>query len=183
MSASIYSIPVEKISGESATLGDYKGRVLLIVNVASKCGLTPQYEGLENLYNRFRGQGLVITGFPANDFKSQEPGTNEEIQSFCKLNYGVTFPLFSKITVVGAGKHPLYASLIAAQPKADSAAETPFREKLKGYGIDTLPEPEILWNFEKFLVSRDGHVVKRFSPDTQPDAPELIAAIEEELAK
>ncbi len=183
MSASIYSIPVEKISGEPATLGDYKGRVLLIVNVASKCGLTPQYEGLENLYNRFRGQGLVITGFPANDFKSQEPGTNEEIQSFCKLNYGVTFPLFSKITVVGAGKHPLYASLIAAQPKADSAAETPFREKLKGYGIDTLPEPEILWNFEKFLVSRDGHVVKRFSPDTQPDAPELIAAIEEELAK
>ncbi len=183
MSASIYSIPVEKISGEPATLGDYKGRVLLIVNVASKCGLTPQYEGLENLYNRFRGQGLVITGFPANDFKSQERGTNEEIQSFCKLNYGVTFPLFSKITVVGAGKHPLYASLIAAQPKADSAAETPFREKLKGYGIDTLPEPEILWNFEKFLVSRDGHVVKRFSPDTQPDAPELIAAIEEELAK
>jgi glutathione peroxidase len=183
MSASIYSIPVEKITGESATLGDYKDRVVLIVNVASKCGLTPQYEGLENLYNRFRGQGLVITGFPANDFKSQEPGTNEEIQSFCKLNYGVTFPLFSKITVVGAEKHPLYAALIAAQPKAESTAETPFREKLKGYGIDALPEPEILWNFEKFLVGRNGQVVKRFSPDTQPDAPELIAAIEEELAK
>lgn len=183
MSASIYSIPVEKITGERATLADFKGHVLLIVNVASKCGLTPQYEGLEDLYNRFRGQGLVITGFPANDFKSQEPGTNDEIQSFCKLNYGVTFPLFSKITVVGAEKHPLYSALIAAQPKAESSAETPFREKLKGYGIDTLPEPEILWNFEKFLVGRNGQVVKRFSPDTQPDAPELIAAIEEELAK
>jgi len=183
MSASIYSISVEKITGESTTLADFKGRVLLIVNVASKCGLTPQYEGLENLYNRFRGQGLVITGFPANDFKSQEPGTNEEIQSFCKLNYGVTFPLFSKITVVGAAKHPLYATLIAAQPKAGSSAETPFREKLKGYGIDTLPEPEILWNFEKFLVARNGQIVKRFSPDTQPDAPELVAAIQAELAK
>jgi glutathione peroxidase len=183
MNASIYSIPVEKITGEPATLGDFKGRVLLVVNVASKCGLTPQYEGLENLYNRFRGQGLVITGFPANDFKSQEPGTNEEIQSFCKLNYGVSFPLFSKITVVGAEKHPLYAALIAALPKAESTADTPFREKLKGYGIDALPEPEILWNFEKFLVGRNGQVVKRFSPDTQPDAPELIAAIEEELAK
>jgi glutathione peroxidase len=183
MSASIYSIPVEKITGEPATLGDFKGRVLLIVNVASKCGLTVQYEGLENLYSRFRGQGLVITGFPANDFKSQEPGTNDEIQSFCKLNYGVTFPLFSKITVVGAEKHPLYAALIAAQPKTASSSEMPFREKLKGYGIDSLPEPEILWNFEKFLVGRNGQVVKRFSPDTQPDAPELIAAIEEELAK
>jgi glutathione peroxidase len=182
MSASIYSIPVEKITGEPATLGEFKGRVLLIVNVASKCGLTPQYEGLENLYKRFRGQGLEIAAFPANDFKGQEPGTNEEIQSFCKLNYGVTFPLFSKITVAGPAKHPLYATLIAAQPRAESTAETPFREKLKGYGIDTLPEPEILWNFEKFLVGRDGQVVRRFSPDMQPDAPELIAAIEQELA-
>lgn len=183
MSASIYSIPVEKITGEPTSLADFKGRVLLIVNVASKCGLTPQYEGLENLYNRFRGQGLVITGFPANDFKSQEPGTNEEIQSFCKVNYGVTFPLFSKITVVGKEKHPLYAALISAKPKAESSAETPFREKLRGYGVDTLPEPEILWNFEKFLVARNGQIVKRFSPDTQPDAPELIAAIQTELAK
>jgi glutathione peroxidase len=183
MSAEIYSIPVEKISGDAATLGDFKGKVMLVVNVASKCGLTPQYEALENVYQRFRGQGLVITGFPANDFKSQEPGSNEEIQSFCTLNYGVTFPLFSKITVVGAEKHPLYAALIAAQPKAESTAETPFRDKLKGYGIDTLPEPEILWNFEKFLVSRSGEIVRRFSPDTAPDAPELIAAVETELAK
>lgn len=183
MTDSIYSIPVEKISGEPASLADFKGQVLLVVNVASKCGLTPQYEGLEKLYELYRGQGLTIAGFPANDFKAQEPGTNEEIQSFCKLNYGVTFPLFSKITVVGPEKHPLYKALIAAQPKATSTSETPFREKLKGYGIDTLPEPEILWNFEKFLVNRKGEVVRRFSPDTQPDAPELVAAIETELAK
>jgi glutathione peroxidase len=183
MASTIYEIPVQKISGEAASLGEFAGKVLLVVNVASKCGLTPQYEALENLYERFRGQGFVITGFPANDFKAQEPGTNEEIQSFCKLNYGVTFPLFSKITVVGAGKHPLYRALIAAQPKATSSAEKPFRERLKGYGIDTLPEPEILWNFEKFLASRSGEVVRRFSPDTEPDAPELIAVIEAELKK
>jgi glutathione peroxidase len=183
VSNSIYSIPVSKISGEPATLGDFKGSVLLVVNVASKCGLTPQYELLEKLYERLNGQGLVIAGFPANDFKEQEPGSNEDIQSFCKLNYGVTFPLFSKVTVVGAGKHPLYQALISAQPKATSTSDTPFREKLKGYGIDALPEPEILWNFEKFLVSRDGEVVRRFAPDTQPDDPQLVAAIEAELAK
>jgi glutathione peroxidase len=183
MSVFIYEIPVEKISGEPASLGEFAGKVLLVVNVASKCGLTPQYEALEELYERFRGQGLVIAGFPANDFKAQEPGTNEEIQSFCKLNYGVTFPLFSKITVVGAGKHPLYRALIAAQPQATSPSGPPFREKLKGYGIDALPEPEILWNFEKFLVNRSGNVVRRFSPDTAPDAPELVAAIEAELKK
>jgi len=183
MTASIYDIPVERISGEPASLGEFKGQVLLVVNVASKCGLTPQYEGLEKLYELYRGQGLVIAGFPANDFRAQEPGTNEEIQSFCKLNYGVTFPLFSKIAVVGPEKHALYKALVEAQPKATSTAETPFREKLKGYGIDTLPEPEILWNFEKFLVSRKGEVVRRFSPDTQPDAPELVAAIRAELAK
>ena len=183
MGAEIYSIPVEKITGEPASLGEYEGKVVLVVNVASKCGLTPQYEALENLYERFRGQGFVIAGFPANDFKAQEPGTNDEIQQFCKLNYGVSFPLFSKITVVGAEKHPLYQALIAAQPKATSSAEKPFRERLRGYGIDTLPEPEILWNFEKFLLSRAGEVVRRFSPDTAPDAPELVAAVEAELKK
>jgi len=183
MTASIYDIPIEKITGEPASLADYKGKVLLVVNVASKCGLTPQYEGLEKLYEQFRGQGLVIAGFPANDFKAQEPGTNEEIQTFCAMNYGVKFPLFGKITVVGAAKHPLYAALIAAQPKAVSLGEVSWREKLKGYGIETNPEPEILWNFEKFLVSRNGEVVRRFAPDTQPDAPELVAAIEAELAK
>jgi len=180
---SIYEIPVQKINGDAASLTEFKGKVLLIVNVASKCGLTPQYEGLEDLYEQYRGQGLVVAGFPANDFKSQEPGTNDEIQSFCTMNYGVKFPMFSKITVVGANKHPLYSALIASQPKAISVSEVPFREKLKGYGIDTNADPEILWNFEKFLVGRDGTVVKRFAPDTAPDAPELIAAVQTELAK
>jgi len=183
MSASILDIPVKKITGEETSLAEFKSHVLLVVNVASKCGLTPQYEGLETIYEQYKGQGLVVAGFPANDFKAQEPGTNEEIQSFCTLNFGVKFPLFDKITVVGPEKHPLYAALIAAQPEAVSLSEVPFREKLKGYGIDGNPEPEILWNFEKFLVSRDGEVVKRFAPDTQPDAPELTAAIEAELAK
>jgi len=183
MSTSVLDIPVKKITGESTSLNEFKGKVLLVVNVASKCGLTPQYEALEKVYEQFKGQGLVVAGFPANDFKAQEPGTNEEIAAFCTTNFGVKFPLFDKITVVGAEKHPLYAALIAAQPKATSLAEVPFREKLKGYGIDGNPEPEILWNFEKFVVGRDGEVVKRFTPDTAPDAPELIAAIEAELAK
>ena len=183
MSAQILDIPVRKITGADTTLGEFKGKVLLVVNVASKCGLTPQYEGLEKIYEQYKGQGLVVAGFPANDFKSQEPGTEEEIQAFCTTNYGVKFPMFSKITVVGAEKHPLYAALIAAKPKAVNLSEVPFREKLKGYGIDANPEPELTWNFEKFLVGRSGEVVQRFAPDTQPDAPELVAAIEAELAK
>jgi glutathione peroxidase len=183
MSASILDIPVKKITGEDTTLNEFKGHVLLVVNVASKCGLTPQYEGLEKIYEQYKGQGLVVAGFPANDFKAQEPGTNEEIQAFCTTNFGVKFPLFDKITVVGPEKHPLYKALIEDQPKAVSLSDVPFREKLKGYGIEGNPEPEVLWNFEKFLVSRTGEVVKRFAPDTQPDAPALTAAIEEELAK
>jgi glutathione peroxidase len=183
MTSSIYDIPINKISGEPTSLAEFRGKVLLIVNVASKCGLTPQYEGLENLYEQYRGHGFVIAGFPANNFKSQEPGTDAEIQAFCTTNYGVKFPMFSKINVVGPDKHPLYAALIAAQPKAESSSEIPFAEKLHGYGIVTNPEPEILWNFEKFLVSRSGQVVKRLSPDIEPDAPELVAAIRSELAK
>jgi glutathione peroxidase len=183
MSISIYEIPVRKITGEATSLGEFKDKVLLVVNVASNCGLTPQYEALEKVYEQYRGNGLVVAGFPANDFKSQEPGSEAEIQTFCSTNYGVQFPLFSKIEVVGPEKHPLYRELIAAQPKALSVSEVPFRETLKGYGIDTLPEPEILWNFEKFLVSRNGEVVRRFSPDTEPDDPALVAAIEAELAK
>lgn len=183
MTLPIYEIPIRKITGEDASLGEFKGKVLLVVNVASKCGLTPQYEALEKLYELYRGQGFVIAGFPANDFRSQEPGTNEEIQTFCSVNYDVKFPLFSKITVVGPEKHPLYAALIAAQPKAMSSSDVPFAQKLHGYGIETNAEPEILWNFEKFLVSRSGEIVKRFSPDTEPDAPELVAAIKAELAK
>lgn len=183
MSTLVYDIPVRTIAGADASLAEFKGKVVLVVNVASKCGLTPQYEGLEKLYEQYRGQGLVVAGFPSNDFAGQEPGTNEEIQAFCTANFGVKFPLFDKIAVVGAGKHPLYAALIAAQPKATSLAEVSFGEKLKGYGIAPNPEPEVLWNFEKFLVSRSGEVVRRFAPDTAPDAPELVAAIEAELAK
>ncbi len=183
MSTAIYDIPVQKITGDNTSLAEFKGKVLLVVNVASKCGLTPQYEGLENLYERYKGQGLVVTGFPANNFKSQEPGSNEEIQSFCTMNFGVKFPMFSKISVSGDDKHPLYLLLTTAQPKAISVSEVPFREKLKGYGIETNADPEVLWNFEKFLVNRHGEAVKRFSPDTLPDAPELIAAIEAELGK
>lgn len=183
MSISIYEVPVRKITGEATSLGEFKGKVLLVVNVASKCGLTPQYEALEKVYEQYREKGLVIAGFPANDFKSQEPGSEAEIQTFCSTNYGVEFPLFGKIKVVGPEKHPLYKELISAQPKATRISEVPFREKLKGYGIDTLPEPEILWNFEKFLVSRSGEVVRRFSPDTAPDDPVLVAAIEAELGK
>jgi glutathione peroxidase len=183
MSASIYDIPVKKITGEASSLGEFKGKVLLVVNVASKCGLTPQYAGLEKLYKEHQDKGLVVAGFPANDFKAQEPGTNEEIQSFCSLNYGVTFPLFDKITVVGEHKHPLYAALIAAKPHAVSVSEVSWRDKLKGYGIEGNPEPELLWNFEKFLVGRNGEVVERFAPDTTADAPALLAAIEAELAK
>ena len=182
MSASILDIPIKKITGEDTSLAEFKGHVLLVVNVASKCGLTPQYEGLEKIYEQYKGQGLVVAGFPANDFKAQEPGTNEEIQTFCTTNFGVKFPLFEKITVVGPEKHPLYKALIAAQPKAVSVSEVPWRDKLKGYGIEANQEPELLWNFEKFLVSRSGEVVERFAPDTQPDAPELKAAIESELA-
>ncbi len=181
--ASIYDIPVRKISGAEASLGEYKGKVVLVVNVASKCGLTPQYEGLEALYRKYRDRGFVIAGFPANDFAGQEPGTNQEIQTFCTTSFSVDFPLYSKITVVGADKHPLYAALIQSQPKAISTGPVPFAEDLKKYGIAPNSEPELLWNFEKFLVDRKGEVVARFAPDTKPDDPALIAAIEAELAK
>jgi glutathione peroxidase len=183
MTPSIYDIPVRRITGTDASLSEFKGSVVLIVNVASKCGLTNQYEGLEQLYKQYRDQGLVVAGFPANDFAGQEPGTNEEILAFCKASFDVEFPLFEKITVVGAGKHPLYQALIEAQPIAVSTAEVPLREKLKGYGMTPNPEPEVLWNFEKFLVSRDGDVVKRFSPDTTPEDPTLVGAVEAELAR
>src|ERR1700728_4825696 len=114
MSTSIYDIPVRRITGADSSLREFAGQVVLVVNVASKCGLTPQYEGLEKLYEQYRDQGLVIAAFPANDFKAQEPGTNEEIQSFCTTNFGVKFPMFEKITVAGPEKHPLYQALIAA---------------------------------------------------------------------
>jgi glutathione peroxidase len=177
----LQQIPVQTIDHRPASLGDYSGKVLLVVNTASKCGLTPQYEGLEALYNRFRDQGLVVLGFPSNDFAGQEPGSNDEIASFCATNYAVDFPLFSKVTVVGPEKHPLYASLITQQPKAQGSDS--LREKLKGYNITPNPEPELLWNFEKFLVARNGEAVARFSPDVAPDDANLVSAIERELVR
>jgi glutathione peroxidase len=182
MAASIYDIPVRTLEGADTSLAQFKGKVVLIVNVASKCGLTPQYEGLEKLYKDFKDKGFVIAGFPSNDFKQQEPGTSDEIRNFCTLNYGVDFPIFEKIAVVGAEKHPLYAALISAKPEALSLGEKPFRERLAGYGIETAPAPEILWNFEKFLVSKTGQVVQRYAPDTDPLNPTVTTAIEAELA-
>jgi glutathione peroxidase len=183
MSTSIQEIPINRITGEQTTLGEYSGKVLLIVNVASKCGLTPQYESLERLYRDYKDKGLVVAGFPANDFKSQEPGSNADIQNFCTSTYGVDFPMFEKITVVGEGKHPLYKALIEAQPKAISTSPVHFSEDLHKYGIETNPEPEVLWNFEKFVVDRSGKVAARFAPNTTADDPALKSVIEKELAK
>lgn len=178
----IQQIPLKTIKGADASLADYAGKVVLAVNVASKCGLTPQYEGLEKLYADYKDKGLVVAGFPANDFGAQEPGTNDEIAAFCTTNFGVEFPMFEKIVVTGPDKHPLYAALTGAQPVAqgDGAA---FRKKLTGYGITPNPEPEILWNFEKFLIAKDGSIAARFAPTTAPDDAALVAAIEAELAR
>ncbi|KVZ11881.1 glutathione peroxidase [Burkholderia stagnalis] len=181
MSSTLYDIPVNAIDGSPTSLRAFKGKVLLVVNVASKCGLTPQYEGLEALYEDKRERGLEVLGFPANNFKGQEPGTDAEIQAFCTGTFGVKFPLFSKISVVGGDQHPLYRTLTQAQPQA--TGDGPFRERLKGYGIEPNPAPDVLWNFEKFLVSRDGEVVARFAPNTASDDPALVAAIDAELAK
>ena len=180
MSDSIQQSPLTTIDGEAATLEQYRGQVLLVVNVASKCGLTKQYEGLEQLYRQQHAAGLSVLGFPANDFKGQEPGSEEEIKQFCSLTYDVTFPMFSKIVVTGEQTHPLYQALIAAQPEA--TGEGPFRERLQGLGIETNPQPGVLWNFEKFLIGREGQVIGRFSPDVAADDPRLLQAIEAALA-
>lgn len=177
----ITDIPLKTIRGEATSLADYAGNVLLIVNTASKCGLTPQYEGLEKIYAKYRDEGLVVLGFPANDFMGQEPGSDDEIADFCQSTYDVDFPMFSKVSVLGPDKHPLYAELTAAVPHASTPEGGGMRGRLEGHGIKTLPEPEVLWNFEKFLVGRDGTVVARFSPDTPPEDDALIAAIEREL--
>jgi len=179
MSHSLYDIPLKQIDGASSNLGQYKGKVLLVVNVASKCGLTPQYEGLEKLYQHKRGEGLEVLGFPANNFKEQEPGSDSEIQSFCSTTYDVHFPLFSKISVAGSDKHPLYSELTSAQPLA--IGDGPFRERLKGYGIESGDPQEVLWNFEKFLIGRDGKVIGRFAPDVAADDARLTDAIDEAL--
>ncbi len=181
MGEAIYDIPLKTIDGAPTKLSDYAGKVMLVVNVASKCGLTPQYEGLEALYRKRRDEGLTVLGFPANNFRGQEPGTEAEIAEFCSTTYGVDFPMFEKISVAGSDKHPLYDALTKARPQADG--DGPMRERLKGFGIETGDAPEVVWNFEKFLVGRDGKVAARFAPDVAPDDPRVTAAIDKALAQ
>lgn len=151
---SLHDFVMEDIDGKAQALAKYRGKVVLVVNVASRCGLTPQYEGLEKLYRSYKDKGLVILGFPANDFNGQEPGTNEEIKAFCTGKYDVTFPMFSKISVLGPDKHPLYQWL-----------------------VDSTDDTEVDWNFHKFLVDRDGKVIARFPARTKPDDKALTTAI------
>jgi glutathione peroxidase len=157
---SIQDIPIKDIDGKDTSLKAYQGKVLLIVNVASKCGLTPQYKALEAVYEKYKDKGFTILAFPCNQFNGQEPGSNEEIKQFCSTKYSVTFPLFDKIDVNGPKRHPLYVAL--------AGAGSPFPGDIK-------------WNFGKFLISRDGKILKRFEPRTVPDAPEVTAAIEAAL--
>jgi glutathione peroxidase len=157
----VYSFTLNSIDGKPAPLAEYKGKVVLIVNVASQCGYTPQYSALESIYEKYKDQGFVILGFPANNFGAQEPGTNEEIKTFCTRKYSVTFPMYAKISVKGADQAPLYAYLT----------------KETGSGLTG----GIKWNFTKFLVDRDGKVVQRFEPAVTPDSKEMTAAIEKAL--
>ena len=158
----IYDYEVESISGEKVSLEQYRGKALLIVNTASKCGFTKQYDGLQELYTQYKDRGLVVLGFPANNFMNQEPGSNQEIGEFCRLNYGVSFPMFAKISVRGKYTHPLYEYLTGKDSNPD------FRGKIS-------------WNFTKFLVSKDGRIIKRFAPATAPQDKEVLAAIEAAL--
>jgi glutathione peroxidase len=162
--SSLYDFTMPALNGSPTPLAGFKGKVVLVVNVASQCGYTPQYEGLQALYTKFRDQGFVIAGFPANNFGGQEPGTNEEIGAFCKSKYGVTFPMFSKISVKGADQAPLYKYLTdkSANPKTGG---------------------EIQWNFTKFLVDREGRVIQRFEPAVEPQSRELMSAVESTLKK
>ncbi len=181
MTSSLFDLPLTTQTGEATTMKPWLGKVLLIVNTASKCGLTPQYEALVDLRNRFKDRGFEVLGFPANDFGDQEPGTDAEIATFCSATFGVDFPMFAKTVVTGPDKAPLYDALTAARPQARSMPGNDFREKLAGHGMTPNDPPEVLWNFEKFLIDRDGTVIDRFSPDTPPDAEIVIAAIEKAL--
>lgn len=179
---SVYNFDVKKISGEATSLNAYKGKVMLVVNVASKCGLTPQYEGLEKLYKNYREKGLEVLGFPANEFLAQEPGSNSEIQEFCTMNYGVDFPMFEKIIVKGEGQHPLYNYLTTTKPSATMKEGGTLITRLKDKGLLSGKENDIKWNFEKFLVNKKGEVVDRFSPELDPMDPVIVKAVERELA-
>ncbi len=159
---SIYEIPVKTLHGEPASLEELRGEALLVVNVASKCGLTPQYTGLEELQATYADRGFSVLGFPCNQFGGQEPGSAEEIETFCSMTYGVSFPMYEKVEVNGPERHPLYEELTAV-PDAEGKAG------------------DITWNFEKFLVSPEGEVVGRFRPLVEPEAPELVSAIEAQL--
>lgn len=180
MAHDLADLALTRLDGSSDSLAHHAGKVLLVVNVASQCGLTPQYEGLEALYETYRDQGFEVLGFPANDFGNQEPGSSEDISQFCKVNYGVSFPLFTKAPVSGEDKQPLYAALIAAAPTKQGDPDA-FRAQLKGYGIAPNEDPEVLWNFEKFLIGRNGQVVSRFAPLVAPSDPLLVSAIEAQL--
>ena len=158
----IYDVDVTTIDGERKTLAEFKGKTLMIVNVASKCGFTPQYKGLQELYEKYSERGLEILGFPSNEFAGQEPGTDEDIATFCSTTYGVSFPMFSKIEVNGDGRHPLYEELTKAEDASGKAGK-------------------VGWNFEKFVVSPEGEVVGRFRTPVAPDDPELIEVIEAQL--
>jgi glutathione peroxidase len=171
MKKSIYNITVQPVGEEEKKLEDYKGRALLIVNVASFCGFTPQYEGLEKLNRKYRDKGLSILAFPSNDFGGQEPNTMTEIQTFCTENYGISFELFDKIKIKGLDKHPLYKWLISQEKSS-------LLEKITGE-VDA--SKEVQWNFEKFLVSRDGKLLKRFVSKVAPEDPQVIEAIEKAL--
>ena len=181
MSANLYDIPLRRLEGQSASLNDYRGKVMLIVNVASQCGLTPQYAGLEKLFEHYEDRGLVVLGFPCNDFGAQEPGSEAEIADFCQRNYGVRFPMFEKVEVNREGRHPLYRELVQAQPQARQAEGSQFADKLAQHGLTPKNPSDVMWNFEKFLVDREGKVIARFAPDVKPDDPALIDAIEAAL--
>ncbi|CAI1524048.1 Glutathione peroxidase homolog BsaA [Serratia fonticola] len=183
MSNPIYAIPLQTIENQSTTLNAYAGKVLLVVNVASECGLTKQYEGLEKLYETWREQGFAVLGFPSNEFLGQEPGSNEEILAFCRGTFGVQFPMFAKIEVNGEGRHSLYRELIAAQPQAVAPEGSGFLERMSSKGRAPKHTGDILWNFEKFLIGRDGTVIQRFSPDMTPEDPQVSEAIKQALAK
>ncbi|SEO77682.1 glutathione peroxidase [Trujillonella endophytica] len=176
-----HDFTVDTADGSTQRLSDYAGKVLLVVNTASKCGLTPQYEGLEKLYREFGEQGLEVLGFPSNQFMGQEPGTDEEIQEFCSTQYGVTFPVFAKVDVNGPDAHPLWSYLRAADP-GDFTAETApgLYDHIAKIKPDALGTDEVKWNFTKFLIGRDGEVVRRYEPSVTPD--QIRSDIETALA-
>jgi len=179
----LYDFPLKRIDGKPASLADFKGQVLLVVNIASKCGLTPQYEGLEKLYEDYKDQGLTVVGFPANEFLGQEPGSNTEIAEFCRGTFGIKFPLFEKIVVKGEGQHPLYKYLTSKAPTATPKPDGTLEKNLNAKGLGRQNQQDVLWNFEKFLVDRNGEVVGRFAPDVIPSDDILLKPLKAVLEK